>query len=115
MEDHKIMENEEWKCPPLGVQKVNWDVAIDTLNKCIGIGIVWDHEGYALVAKSITKFAIMELVVVEALAVLHATKFSHGLELHKIIMKGDAVQIVNVVNATHRKWSIFGQLLEVFA
>jgi hypothetical protein len=29
---------------PQGFQNVNWDVALDTINKCIGIGIILrDH------------------------------------------------------------------------
>lgn len=42
--------------PLVGLQKVNWDVAIDKVNGHMGMGvIVQDHEGHVLVAKSFTQ------------------------------------------------------------
>ncbi len=43
---------------------------------------------------------------------LHVIEFSHDLELQRIIMEGDAAQIVNVVKATKRNWSRYRQLGE---
>lgn len=43
----------EWKAPPDGMYKINWDVAIDSKNMCMGIGIiVRDCEGQLIAAKS---------------------------------------------------------------
>jgi hypothetical protein len=61
---------------------------------------VWDYEGNVLAATSFTKVKILEPIVVEALATLHTTKFNGDLGLHKIILKGDTLHVVNVVKFT---------------
>jgi hypothetical protein len=51
---------------PPRTQKVNWDVAIDSPNRRIGIDIiVRDHEGCVIVARSTTNFVIVEPVTAE--------------------------------------------------
>lgn len=59
---------------------------------------------------SISFFA--ELVVAEALAVLQASEFSHhDLGLPDIILKGDLLQVINVINTTRQNWSRYGQIV----
>jgi hypothetical protein len=57
---------------------------------------VWDRKGCILAAKSMTKLA---------LAALYAVEFSRDLGLQSIIMKGDVVQVVNVVKVTEQNLS----------
>lgn len=84
----------KWKSP-IGMIKVNWDVAVDKKKGCIGFGtIVKDSTGSILGARSITKNILVELVVAKALAPLHAVEFSQELGLHQFILEGDVVQIV---------------------
>jgi hypothetical protein len=57
--------------------KVNWNAAIDKINKRIGIGIiVQDHEGVVLAAGSTTKIFLVEACIAEALATVHVLKFN---------------------------------------
>jgi hypothetical protein len=99
--------------PSARLQKVNWDVAIDREKGHLGMGaIVRDHEGHVLAAKSFTKLGIQEPVATEALAALHATKFSQDLGLQIIILESNTLQVVNAVKSTGRNWSKYGQLVE---
>jgi hypothetical protein len=42
----EVLATESWKAPPPGMYKINWDVAIDSKNRCMGIGIIaQDCEG----------------------------------------------------------------------
>jgi hypothetical protein len=41
----------KWKALFVGMKKVKWDIVVDTTNEQLGMGfIVWDHEGFVLVA-----------------------------------------------------------------
>lgn len=82
---------------------MNWDVAIDSPNRRIGIGIImWDHEGCVNVARSITNFVIVEPVIAEALSALQTVGFNRDLGLQQTVLEGDAIQIVNGVKANER-------------
>jgi hypothetical protein len=65
------------KKTPTAMIKVNWNAAIDKINKRIGIGIiVQDHEGVVLAAGSTTKIFLVEACIAEALATVHVLKFN---------------------------------------
>jgi hypothetical protein len=53
----------------------------------------------------------LKLVAVEALTVLYATKFSRNLSLLKILLEGDALQVMNAVTSRGRNWSKYTKLL----
>jgi hypothetical protein len=102
-----------WKAPFVGMQKVNWDVAVDTTTDRLGMGfIVRDHEGFVLAARSRTKLRNLELVAVEALTAFYATEFSRDLNLRNIFLKGDALQVVNAVKSQGRNWSMYGHIID---
>jgi hypothetical protein len=45
-----VLATKSWKTPP-PVYKINWDVAIDSKNRCMDIGIIaWDCEGQVIAA-----------------------------------------------------------------
>lgn len=46
--------------------------------------IVWDHEGFVIVAKSMTKMGFLEPVATKTLTALHAVEFSRDFGLHKL-------------------------------
>jgi hypothetical protein len=69
------MTHHKWKAHPAGLQKVNWDVAVDNNNGRLGMRIiVRDHGGFVLTARSLTKMGNLEPVAVEAWAALHAAR-----------------------------------------
>lgn len=103
MIDNREEKQRSCKCPPPGTEKVNWNVAIDSLNGRIGIGIiVLDHEECIIVARSITNFVIVEPIITEALAALREMELTRDLWLQRILLEGDMIQIMNVVKANVR-------------
>jgi hypothetical protein len=54
--------------PPVSMQKINWNVAIDTSIGRLGMGfIVRDHKGFHLATKSRTKLANLEPVAAQGI------------------------------------------------
>lgn len=89
--------------PPVGIYKVNWDAAVNFVNRRMGIEIVVrDNERHVRIARSLTKLGNLEPVVAEALATFQATAYSKDLAFQHIILKGDALQVVNAVTSTGR-------------
>lgn len=102
----------KWQAPPPGVYKVNWDVAIDSTNRRMGIGIiVRDSLGRVEAARSQTICAVQEPVFAEAQGALCAAEFSRDLGLQSIILEGDSIQVVNALQGTGPNWSRYGQMV----
>jgi ribonuclease HI len=103
----------KWKEPAELYYKLNWDAAVDKFNRRLGIGIVVrDHEGYVHATKSMTILGHLELVAVEVLAAFYASLFFKELDLHNIILEGDALQVVKVVSFNVRNWRRIEQLVD---
>lgn len=82
----------QWKKPPTGMSKINWDVIVDKNNGRIGLGIIArDCDGFILAAQSTTKNILIEHVMAKALAAAHAIDFSKELGFNDIILEGDAI------------------------
>jgi ribonuclease HI len=102
-----------WTKPPQGVVKVNWDAAVDINRKRIGFGvIVRNHDGDALAMISETMDLITDPVTAEALAARRAVEVSQTLGLRKIIMEGDALQIVQALRSTGGGRYSYGLIIE---
>jgi ribonuclease HI len=102
----------KWQFPPPGLYKVNWDAAIDSLNKRMGMGIiVRDCAGQVIAAKSQTVFFLQDPVIAEAQAALCAVEFSRDLGLQSIILEGDSLQVVNALKDPRPNWTKYGQLV----
>jgi hypothetical protein len=84
-EDDELAENSDgvgrtWQPPAQGVYKANWDIAISSVNQCMGVGVlVRDGNGLVATAKSSTVFATFEPVAGEALAARQAAEFCRDL------------------------------------
>jgi ribonuclease HI len=103
----------QWTKPPQGFAKVNWDAAVDSNRKRIGLGvIVRNHEGDALAMISETMGSSTDPVTAEALAARRAVEVSHMLGLRKIILEGDALQIVQALQSTDGGKYSYGLLIE---
>jgi hypothetical protein len=88
-------------------------VTIDKTNMRMGLGaIVRNHKGDVIAEKSLTKLGNLKPVAAEALGALHVTEFSRDLDLRKIILKGNALPIVNAVKSSKRNWSRYEQLAD---
>jgi hypothetical protein len=103
----------QWKSPPQGVYKVDWDATIEHTNKCLGIDvIVQDHLYHMIVARSQTTCIVSEPVIVEAIVTLNVAEFSSDFGLQSIILKGDSLQVVNALKTNGQNWSQYGQIVE---
>jgi hypothetical protein len=74
-----------WRASSVGMQKVNWDVVVDTTTGRLRMGfILRDHKGFIFAARSRTKLGNLEPIVAEALTAFYSTKFSRDLGLKNI-------------------------------
>jgi ribonuclease HI len=81
--------------------KANWDVALNSAaGKCIGIGvIIRDDKEVVFTALSRSVEACPVLIIAEAMGALHAIEFCQDSRLSNIMLEGDSLQLVQVVNA----------------
>lgn len=107
MKGKGLEKHKKWELSPSSLQKVNWDVAVDKKNGCMGMTYESHSAGpaHVLATKSFTIVGTLEPVVAEALATLHAVEFNQDLRLRRIILEGDELQVVNAVKSTGHKWN----------
>jgi ribonuclease HI len=102
-----------WTKPPLGVIKVNWDAAVGGTRRRIGIGaIVRDHDGGVIAMMSETMEYIHDQVTAEALAARRAVELGHLVGIRKIILEGDANQIVQALRSIDGGRCSYGLIIE---
>jgi ribonuclease HI len=100
-----------WRPPQEDFYKVNWDAALNSANRRMGVGIiVRDHLGMVIAARSQTLEFLPEPVVAEAIAALHAAEFSRDLGLPTIVLEGDSLQVVKEVQDMRPTWSRYGHI-----
>lgn len=79
--------------------KVNWDAYVASKGKRIGIGLIMrDHEGGVIAMLCETKAYVQDPAAVEAIAARRGAEFSADLGVRKVILEGDALQIVQALN-----------------
>jgi ribonuclease HI len=111
--DARRIPHTPWSKPPPGVIKVNWDAAVEGRQKRIGIGvIVRNCEGGVLAMMSESMDYIQDPTTAEALAARRAVEFSLSLGIRKIILEGDANQIVQALRCTDGGRCSYGLIIE---
>jgi hypothetical protein len=102
-----------WQKPPEGLIKVNWDEAVDGGRKVIGMGaIVRDSDGTVLAMMCDTMLFVQDPVLAEALAARRAIELCLLLGIRKIILEGDALQVVHALQVSNRGPSVIGPIVE---
>ena len=97
----------------MGVCKVNWDAAVDSHRRRIRIGaIVRDHSGVVLAMLSETMASIRDPATAEALAARRGVELYKSLGIMKLILEGDALQIVQVLQSTGGRWDPYVLIIE---
>jgi ribonuclease HI len=92
---------------------VNWDAVVDGKQRRIGIGvIVRNHKGRATAMISETVEYIHNPVTAEALAARRAVEFGQSLGIRKIILEGDAKQIVQALRSSDGGRCSYGLIIE---
>lgn len=97
-----------WQPPLPSKIKVNWDAAVNKKHGRRGVGIVTrDSKGFILATRSTTQRIVLEPIVAEALAALHAVILSKEIGFSDIILEGDALQIIQEINSERPNLSKF--------
>jgi ribonuclease HI len=87
-----------WKPPPSGYYKVNWDASLNHAKGKLGVEVIvrdTNEKIYATSSSSVQ--ASMEPVVAESMAALQAVDFCRGRGLVKIVLEFDSLQVVNAI------------------
>jgi hypothetical protein len=86
---------EAWQCPEVGCVKLNWDAAVDKANNKIGLGvIVRDSTSMVVAMQCSTRDFLCDSGAAEALGAWTAANLSCTLGLQRIILEGDAQEVV---------------------
>jgi hypothetical protein len=105
--------DEKWEPPPRNTIKINWDAAVATEKKEIGIGLIArDETGKFVAAVSKKERVAVEPVVAETLAALSAIQWCQEQSFQDVIFEGDALQVVKEVNSDRPCSSYYGHLVE---
>jgi hypothetical protein len=95
-----------WQLLPIGLYKVNWNVALDKKHGRIGYFlIIRDFEEIVLVARSTTRNFLVTPEVAEVLTALYNVETCKEMGFYDIILGGDALYIVQAIKAIRNNWS----------
>ncbi|XP_041025471.1 uncharacterized protein LOC121265866 [Juglans microcarpa x Juglans regia] len=87
-----------WTPPPQGVYKVNWDAYLSKRSSKAGIEIiVRDHEGSVIATKRMKVSYAPDSRTAESLGAYHAVQFVLEIGVRKIIIEGNALNVVNYI------------------
>ncbi|XP_059450800.1 uncharacterized protein LOC132181566 [Corylus avellana] len=99
-----------WTKPPQGYMKINWDASVDKRRKRMGVGVVVrDHDGRAIVMLGTSREYVQDPSMAEAIAAREAVMLAQRLELRHIILEGDSLEIVQLLQKEEECWSTYGQ------
>jgi hypothetical protein len=89
----------QWSKPQQGTFKLNWDAAVDTKQRMIGVGIVArDSDGKVLGVKCSLHRNITNSSVAEAFGARLCAKFGLFLGLKSVVLEGDALEVVQAIS-----------------
>ncbi|XP_059441991.1 uncharacterized protein LOC132174335 [Corylus avellana] len=98
-----------WKNPPIGWFKANWDAGVNQHSGRVGLGVVIrDHQGKMWVAKSMTRLGFLDPTLAETMVVRLCTKMG----MKQVQLEGDAKVVVDAVNSLLLDKSATGLLTE---
>ena len=85
------MPLEKWKTPPLGVFKINIDIATVDDASAMGLGVVIrDSRGHFVAARTRKVLGEADAMRVEAMAIREGLSLAKDLEIRAVILEGDA-------------------------
>jgi ribonuclease HI len=101
-----------WTRPSDGFVKVNWDASVNTnLNK-MGAGVVVrDSHGVVLAMYCTTKGCITSPSDAEAVGAWAAVQLAKRMGLRRVILEGDALEIIQGLTRDGDCWAPYGQIL----
>lgn len=115
-EVHSVSAEENrhiWQVPKADYVKVNWNASLDLKRKRMGMGIVIrDEKGEALVAACDQKKHVQDPLVAECHALWKALELCNELNFQKVMLEGDAKNIVSAVNSEEEDLSCVGFIVD---
>jgi ribonuclease HI len=104
---------QQWRKPPVGVVKINWDAGVAKATSKMGVGVIArDSTGQVLASMCTTMPFITDPTVAEAVAAWRAVQFCIEHDFQDIFLEGDALEIVQALHQDTPNRSRYGQLIE---
>jgi hypothetical protein len=102
-----------WVKPASGWMKVNVDTALDRRAGKMGFGLIMrDHEGKFIAAKSIMRMGLWDSAASEALEAYFGVILGQEIGVQKMILEGDAKQIIDAIQEKDKQDSMIGHLID---
>lgn len=113
VEGRHLLDPIVWKKPSDGVIKANWDVAIDTLNNRMGVGVILrDAHGTVVASMSSLVPFVNDPTTAEGVALWRVVVLSVDLEVSRLQLEGDSQEIVQAMLQKGPCWTRYGYLIE---
>lgn len=102
-----------WKPPDSSVYKVNFDGALFLDQRCADLGVVVrDSTGLVIVALSQRLKLTGSAIMVEALAAHKAICFALELSLHRVVIEGDSLRVIQAIIDTRPVQTLYGHIID---
>ncbi|XP_041000308.1 uncharacterized protein LOC121246267 [Juglans microcarpa x Juglans regia] len=113
VEPRRSIRTETWRPPPMNVYKANWDAFVDRVSCRMGVGVVVRNLEGCVIATSRSLFPDTKLD--EAVAALRAVLYCKQLGISRLLIEGDALNVVNDLNKETMDWSTAGLIIQDIA
>lgn len=88
----------QWEAPPPNWVKANWDIAINSSNQHVGIGVVIrDDKGYVLLSMMKPLSYCVEPSIAKSRGLLEAITIRKDFNLQDVILEGDSLKVVDAM------------------
>ncbi|XP_041004034.1 uncharacterized protein LOC121249390 [Juglans microcarpa x Juglans regia] len=99
----------QWEAPPQGFYKITWDASTQKQNCISGVGVaIRDCEGNFIATRRIKISLYPDCHLDESYAAQQDVLLATIISPRKIILEGDALQVVNELEDTSENWSQAG-------
>ena len=106
-------EDLRWKPPNSGLYKINFNGALFLDQGCAGLGVVIrDSDGLIIAALSQKVRLPGSVDMVEALAASRAINFLKELSIHRKVVEGDSLRVIQAITDTRPVKTLFGHVIE---
>jgi len=102
-----------WSKPPMGSIKFNWDASLDHTSKRMEVGIIARASTGKFYASLVSTMPfICDREVAEAMAAWQAFMFCEELGVHRVVVEGDSLNVINAINSHEDCWRSCRNLVE---
>jgi ribonuclease HI len=103
----------KWIKPIHGEMKCNWDAAVNSKKRCMGVGVVIrDDRGRVVAAKARFVSGIVNPTVAESMGAWQAVVMCCDMRFPLVVLEGDSLNVVSALNKEEPCWSSFGHITE---